>query len=333
MSRIYAVANQKGGVGKTTTAINVAACLAEAGTPRAAGRLRSAGQRHERPGRAAQPRDAGRPTTCCTAPRSPTSSCRRAFPASIWRRRTPTWPRPRSSCRTASNRDAHPRRRARSGRRRLPVRHLLDCPPSLGLLTVNALAAANRLIVPVQCEYYALEGLAQLLETVELIRGALNPALALTGLLLTMYDGRTRLSGRRRARGAQRISAPRSSRPSCRAPCDSPRRRSHGLPISQYDPRLARRGCVLPGGARGGRAWIAPAATRARAGARARCSASRQARRTARCARCRSTDHSQPAPAARAHRRGALGGAVDSVRRDGVVQPMLVRGVGDAAGS
>ena len=72
---------------------------------------------------------------------------------------------------------------------------ILDCPPSLGLLTVNALAAANRLIVPVQCEYYALEGLAQLLESVERIRGALNPGLALTGLLLTMFDRRTRLSG------------------------------------------------------------------------------------------------------------------------------------------
>jgi chromosome partitioning protein len=71
---------------------------------------------------------------------------------------------------------------------------LVDCPPSLGMLTLNALAAANRLIVPVQCEYYALEGLAQLLETVELIRAKVNPKLSLTGLLLTMHDGRTRLA-------------------------------------------------------------------------------------------------------------------------------------------
>ena len=71
---------------------------------------------------------------------------------------------------------------------------LIDTPPSLGLLTINALSAANRLIVPVQCEYYALEGLAQLLESVERIRHSLNPDLALTGLLLTMFDRRTRLS-------------------------------------------------------------------------------------------------------------------------------------------
>ena len=100
---------------------------------------------------------------------------------------------------------------------------ILDCPPSLGLLTINALAAANRLIVPVQCEYYALEGLAQLLESVERIRGALNPGLALTGLLLTMYDRRTRLSGDVE-REVRTHFGPRSSRPSSRAPCASPRR-------------------------------------------------------------------------------------------------------------
>ncbi|MDQ4024074.1 MAG: AAA family ATPase [Actinomycetota bacterium] len=70
----------------------------------------------------------------------------------------------------------------------------LDCPPSLGLLTVNALAAAQDLIVPVQCEYYALEGLGQLLGTAERVRRSLNPDLRIAGLLLTMYDGRTKLS-------------------------------------------------------------------------------------------------------------------------------------------
>jgi chromosome partitioning protein len=70
----------------------------------------------------------------------------------------------------------------------------LDCPPSLGLLTINALVAAQDLIVPVQCEYYALEGLGQLLGTAERIRRALNPELRIVGLLLTMYDARTKLS-------------------------------------------------------------------------------------------------------------------------------------------
>ena len=71
---------------------------------------------------------------------------------------------------------------------------LLDCPPSLGLLTINAMAAAEEVLIPIQCEYYALEGLEQLLRTVEMVRGHLNPKLRITTILLTMYDGRTRLA-------------------------------------------------------------------------------------------------------------------------------------------
>ncbi len=71
---------------------------------------------------------------------------------------------------------------------------LIDCPPSLGLLTVNALVAAEEVLIPIQCEYYALEGLEQLLRTVELVRGHLNGQLRVSTILLTMYDGRTRLA-------------------------------------------------------------------------------------------------------------------------------------------
>jgi chromosome partitioning protein len=71
---------------------------------------------------------------------------------------------------------------------------LIDCPPSLGLLTVNALVAAPEVLIPIQCEYYALEGLEQLLRTVDLVRSHLNPELSVSTILLTMYDGRTRLA-------------------------------------------------------------------------------------------------------------------------------------------
>lgn len=71
---------------------------------------------------------------------------------------------------------------------------IIDCPPSLSLLTVNALVASDEVIIPIQCEYYALEGLSQLTNTIDLIRGSLNPALKLKGILLTMYDSRTLLS-------------------------------------------------------------------------------------------------------------------------------------------
>ena len=71
---------------------------------------------------------------------------------------------------------------------------LLDCPPSLGLLTVNAMTAADELLVPIQCEYYALEGLGQLLENIRLVQQSVNPRLALTGIVLTMFDSRTRLA-------------------------------------------------------------------------------------------------------------------------------------------
>ena len=71
---------------------------------------------------------------------------------------------------------------------------LIDCPPSLGLLTINAFTAAHEVLIPIQCEYYALEGLSQLLGSVRMIQKHLNPGLQMSTILLTMYDGRTRLA-------------------------------------------------------------------------------------------------------------------------------------------
>jgi len=72
---------------------------------------------------------------------------------------------------------------------------LIDCPPSLGLLTINALTAAKEVLVPIQCEYYALEGLGQLMRNVELVRSSLNPTLEISHILLVMFDPRTKLAG------------------------------------------------------------------------------------------------------------------------------------------
>lgn len=112
---------------------------------------------------------------------------------------------------------------------------IIDCPPSLGLLTVNALTAAEGLIIPIQCEYYALEGLSKLLDSIRLVRTHLNPSLGVFGVLMTMYDSRTRLS----AQVVQEVRdffedkvftsmIPRTVRLS-----EAP---SFGLPITMYDP-------------------------------------------------------------------------------------------------
>lgn len=112
----------------------------------------------------------------------------------------------------------------------------LDCPPSLGLLTVNALTASNSVLIPLQCEYYALEGLSQLVETIHLVRRRLNISLTIEGILFTMFDGRTNLSiqvvdevKRHFSKDVYKTVIPRNVRLS-----EAP---SHGKPIALYDPR------------------------------------------------------------------------------------------------
>jgi chromosome partitioning protein len=114
-------------------------------------------------------------------------------------------------------------------------RVFIDCPPSLGLLTVNALTAADGVLIPIQTEYYALEGMSQLLNTIRLVRDGLNPRLEIEGVLLTMYDARTNLAAQVAAEVRRHLDGtvyetivPRSVR-LAEAP-------SHGLPIELYDP-------------------------------------------------------------------------------------------------
>jgi len=193
LPRIIAIANQKGGVGKTTTSVNLGASLAEMGYRVLVVDLDPQGNATTGLGINARTLESSiydvimsdAPVEDCVEP----TSLKNLFlaPATIDLAGAEIELVP------AFSRELKLRRALHDVRDEYDY-VLIDCPPSLGLLTVNGLAAADDVLVPIQCEYYALEGLSQLIRNVTLVRTNLNPSLDVRGIVLTMYDGRTKLA-------------------------------------------------------------------------------------------------------------------------------------------
>jgi chromosome partitioning protein len=232
VSRIYAVANQKGGVGKTTTAVNLAACLAEAGQASLVVDLDPQANATSGLGESANGtssydlldgaplRELVKETRFDKLFLVPAKADLAGAVIELAQR---------------GDGEGYLRHALSLGAEEYEY-VFLDCPPSLGPLTVNALAAADRVLVPVQAEYYALEGLAEIVRSIDLVKARLNPGLGIAGLLITMVDGRTRLANDveqevRRHFGPLVFdtTVPRSVR-LAEAP-------SHGLPAIAYDRR------------------------------------------------------------------------------------------------
>lgn len=233
MGRIIAIANQKGGVGKTTTAINLSACLAEAGQKVLVLDIDPQGNTTSGLGINKEEIENTIYQVILQEIEIEDAICKQAF----------------------ENLDVIPSNVNLAGAEIdlidvedreyilknsiLKVRDnydyvILDCPPSLSMLTVNAMTAADTVLVPIQCEYYALEGLTQLIHTINLVKKKLNPGLELEGVVFTMYDSRTNLSLQvvenvkdNLKQNIYKTIIPRNIR-LAEAP-------SHGLPINIYD--------------------------------------------------------------------------------------------------
>jgi len=237
MAHVVAVANQKGGVGKTTTTINLAASLALADRRVLLVDVDPQSNITSGVGRKGKPASAGTIYQALTTA-SPATDCR-PYVVSTDVDRMQLIPADRNL--TGAEIELVMLER-REERLRLLLDDVqdefdyifIDCPPSLGLLTLNALVAAHAVLIPLHCEYFALEGLADLVGTMRRVRGALNPALDIEGVLLTMYDERTNLGQQvaRDVRGFFKEKVFRTVIPRNVRLGEAP---SHGLPVILYD--------------------------------------------------------------------------------------------------
>ncbi len=233
--RIVAIANQKGGVGKTTTAVNLGAALAELGQRVLL--VDCDPQGNATSGLGIDRRRVERSVYDVLLDDVPAALAVRqtvvpglAMLPSTLDLAGAELELVAASARESRLRDALQPQRAEFGW------VLIDCPPSLGLLTLNALVAADSVLVPIQCEYYALEGVGQLMNTIQSVRRNMNPQLEIEGIVLTMFDARTNLSLQvaEEVRRAFRDEVFHSLVPRNVRLSEAP---SHGLPISAYDPR------------------------------------------------------------------------------------------------